>query len=124
MIKKTYQINASAAKVWEALTNSKIIGDWGGGPAKMSEKEGFKFSLWGGDIFGTNLKSVNGKMLKQVWYGGKWDKPSTVTFDLKEKNGITSLKLSQTGVPMEDVSDIDSGWDDYYLGPLKQLLEK
>jgi hypothetical protein len=26
-------------------------------------------------------------------------------------------------VPAADAADIDAGWDDYYLGPLKALLE-
>jgi hypothetical protein len=27
-------------------------------------------------------------------------------------------------VPDEEFEDINSGWDEYYLGPMKQMLEK
>jgi hypothetical protein len=33
------------------------------------------------------------------------------------------LTLTHTGVPDDVAGDFDAGWDDYYLGPLKDLLE-
>jgi len=32
--------------------------------------------------------------------------------------------LLHTGVPDEDYADIADGWKEYYLGPLKDNLEK
>lgn len=122
-IKKQYIINAPIEKVWDALVNSSTINKWGGGPAKMSAQEHTEFEFWGGDIYGTNTKVVKNKVLEQDWYGGKWDKPSKLSFELSEKNGKTTLNLTQANVPDEELKDIDKGWDDYYLGPIKQLLE-
>ena len=92
-------------KVWDALVNPKTIEKWsrldssaehptgsrevlqkeatslgGAGPAKMSSKNGFSFSLWGGDIWGKNIKVTPKKELIQEWFAGKWPKPSIVTF--------------------------------------------
>lgn len=122
-IKKTYIINAPAERVWDALTNPSVIEKWGAGPAKMEPSEDFEFELWGGDVFGKNTKIVDKKILDQEWYGGNWDMPSKLRFELSEENGKTALKLEQTGVPDEEAKDIDTGWDDYYLGPIKNLLE-
>jgi hypothetical protein len=33
------------------------------------------------------------------------------------------LRLVRTGVPDKALSDIGQGWSDYYIGPMKQLLE-
>jgi len=124
VIKQTYFIKSSPSKVWKALTDPKYIDGWGGGPAKMDEKEGSEFSLWGGDIFGTNTKVIKEKKLIQNWFGGKWEKASVATFILEpEKNG-TKLEFTHIGVPEKNFKDIESGWKEYYLGPLKEYLEK
>lgn len=123
-IKQTYRINAPVEKVWQALTDPKIIDKWGGGPAKMSDKVGFEFSLWGGDIHGKNTEVNANKKLVQEWFGGKWDKPSIATFSLSSNKDQTKIELTQIDVPDGEFSDIEQGWKDYYLGSLKDLLEK
>ena len=118
-----YYIKAPVGKVWEALTDPKIIDAWGGGPVKMSGRQGASFSFWGGDIWGKNIKVVPEKFLVQEWYGGKWEEPSKVTFSLSEKMGNTALLLKHENLPDDGWKDFYDGWKDYYLGPLKKLLE-
>jgi activator of HSP90 ATPase len=124
VIKQEYLIRAPIEKVWEALTEPKIIDKWGGGPAKMKANQNYEFSLWGGDIHGKNIQVAKEKTLKQEWYSGKWQKPSIATFDLSEADGETKLILTHTNVPENEIKDISDGWKDYYLGPLQKLLEK
>ena len=128
MIKQRYLIKAPLEKVWSALTNSEIIGKWGAGPAIMKAEAGFEFSLWGGDIWGKNLEVVNPekgeKKMVQEWYGGEWEVPSIVTLKLNDSNDYTEVILEHKNVPKDEVKDIAAGWKDYYLGPLKKLLEK
>jgi uncharacterized protein YndB with AHSA1/START domain len=123
-IELEYKIHAPLSKVWRSLIDPKIIESWGGGPAKMSDKEGFKFSLWGGEIYGTNTKVVKETLLEQDWYSeSSWAKPSKLTFKLHEVNGLTVLALIHDDIPDNEVEDIDQGWKKFYLGPLKELLE-
>lgn len=119
-----YHINALIEKVWEALINAQEINSWGGGPAKMDDKPGTKFSLWGGDIYGTNIEVEKFKKLVQEWYGGKWEEPSIVTFKLEKKGSSTDIELIHENVPDEEYEDIDKGWKDYYLTPLKEYVEE
>lgn len=125
IIKQTYIIKAPPEEVWKALVDVNYINGWGGGPAKMSDKAGIKFSLWGGEIFGENKEVVPNKKLVQDWWdsGSKWDKPSKVTFTLRAGNGVTRLELLHTDVPDENAKAIDDGWKQFYLGPLKDYLE-
>ena len=123
-IKKAYIIAAPISEVWSALVDTLIIDEWGGGPSQMDDKVGTKFQLWGGDIHGKNLEVIKEKKLVQEWFGGDWPKPSVVTFILKVQDNKTILELEQSNVPDEEVDDIDQGWDDYYLGPLKEMLDK
>lgn len=123
MIKQKYLIKAPIEKVWEALVSEKVIDQWGGGPVKMDDKAGSKFSLWGGDVWGKNIEVIRNKKLVQDWYGGDWKKLSKVTFILKSKGGSTEVDLIHTDVPRDEESDFADGWKDYYLGEIKKLLE-
>jgi activator of HSP90 ATPase len=120
---KTYSIHASAHDVWQALTDPKTIARWDGGPATMEAKTGTKFSLWGGDIHGTNTKVISEKKLVQDWFSGDWNAPSVVTFELSGNTNNTKVKLTHTNIPDAEFSSIKSGWDDYYMIPLKNLVE-
>ncbi len=122
-IRQTYHIKASTEEVWRALVDPKYIEGWGGGPAKMSDKVGSQFSLWGGDVYGKNIEVIPGKLLVQEWFGGKWNKPSIATFELSSKNEQTTIEFTHVDVPESEYKDIEQGWKDYYLGPLKDYLE-
>ncbi len=122
-IKKLYKIAAPQNQVWKALVDPEIIDKWGGGPSKMNSKMGFQFQLWGGDIYGKNIEVEEEKKLVQEWFGGDWPQPSIVIFTLKRGDNKTILELEQLNVPDEDADDIDEGWDEYYFGPMKKLLD-
>ncbi len=119
-----HSVRASINEIWQALTDPKIIESWGGGPAKMSGEEGFEFELWGGDIHGKNLMVLEHKKIVQEWYAGKWKKPSIVTFSLIEDGDKVEIELIHEDIPEEEFEKIEEGWKDYYIGPLKKLLEK
>jgi uncharacterized protein YndB with AHSA1/START domain len=123
-IKQTYKIKANLASVWQAFFDPKVIDSWGGGPAKISEKENTDFSLWGGEIHGTNRKIITHKLLVQDWYDSdKWEAPSKVTLSFVEQGGHTTVELLHENIPDASADDIAEGWKKFYLGPMKELLE-
>lgn len=119
---KEYEINATPQQVFQALTDPKIIENWSGSSATMSSKAGSKFSLWDGSIYGVN-KEVTPTRIVQDWQEENWEKPSSVTFHISPKGRKTILELRHEGIPEKSFKSISSGWDEYYLGPLKELLE-
>ena len=124
-LQKTYLIGAPPEDVWRALTDADVIDAWGGGPAVMSAVAGAAFSLWGGDIHGTVLEADPPRRLVEEWWGGAgWQAPSLATFTLEPAGDDTLLKLEHTGLHDDVAGDFDAGWDDYYLGPLRDLLEE
>ena len=122
-IKQIYRIQAPVGKVWQALVDPKVIDAWGGGPSKMTAEKKFRFSLWGKEIFGANIEVEPEKLLKQEWFGGKWDEASIVTFSLSEKNNVTTVKLLHEKVPDSAAKEIEKGWKKVYMGPLKKYIE-
>ena len=124
IINKEYHIYAPKEKVWDALINPNIIEKWGAGKAKMSGTVGSKFSLWDGEIHGTNLEVIPQKKLVQEWYSSDDPNQETkVTFTLTHKDACTTLYLKHENVSAVNFDSIDSGWDNYYLGEIKRLLD-
>ncbi len=122
-LRQSYRMKASARDVWAMLVDAKKIAEWSGAPATMGAKVGAAFSLWGDDIFGENLEVVPPRKLVQQWRVKGWTKPSTVTFNLRErKDGETietDVELVHTSIPAKELDEIASGWDAYYLGAIK-----
>ncbi len=126
IIKKSYRINAPVELVWKALTDSASIESWGGGPGVvMNDQVGTRFKLWDGDIYGENKEVVNNKLLRQDWYSesDNFEEASEVVFMLRAEKGYTILELTHSKVPDKAARNISNGWDEYYVGPLKQLAE-
>ena len=119
-----FTINATIEQIWAALTQASEIEKWDGGPnVIMDDKMGTKFTLWDGSIFGTNIEVQPQKLLKQEWSVAAWANPSIVTFTLTPHRDQTTVFLDHQNIPDEDVKDIKSGWNDYYLGAIKTYLE-
>lgn len=125
LIEQTYTISAPVSAVWKALTDGPTAEQWGAAPAKVDAREGGEFSYWDGDIHGVFTKLAAEKLIEQDWY--EHDHPERlhkVTFTLEADGNTTLLHLKQTDVGEDEYSTMLSGWDDYYLNPIKKLLEQ
>jgi uncharacterized protein YndB with AHSA1/START domain len=122
-IEQTYEMNASPEEVFEALVNPDLVQQWSGDEAKMTAEVGGKFSLWGGQMFGTNLEVVKNKKLVQEWCYDQWENPSKVTITIKIKNKKTIVELIHEDVPEKSFSSISDGWRSIYLGAIQEMFE-
>lgn len=123
ILEQNYVINAPKEVVWSALTDPKHIEEWSNAPATMDDQEGTSFKLWNGDVHGKNIEVMAPDELVQEWYGGKWEKPSTVTLTLSTSNGKTTVHLLQEDIPEDEFESIEDGWKEYYFEPLKEYVE-
>jgi len=123
--KAYFQIKAEPQDVFTALTNPFTMELWSGEKAIMSKDVGAEFSLWGGDIVGRNLEIVENEKLVQQWYFGEQDEkePSIVRIQIWPKKGSSSVELNHSNIPDEAYENIVEGWNEAYLGAIKQLLE-
>lgn len=134
--KVSVTINASAAEVWEALTNPDIIKkyffntnahtDWKvGSPVTFTGE-------WEGKTYedkGTVLTNKHERLLKYTYWGsmsGIEDKPenyATITYILSEKDGKTTLEITQENIPDEQMQEhSEQNWNKV-LDELKKLME-
>jgi uncharacterized protein YndB with AHSA1/START domain len=120
-----YDIEAPLESVWNALTKPEIIEQWGAGPdVEMSDVSGDTFSLWGGDIYGTNKEVIKYQKIVQEWWGSDdWDEASIVTFTVSEQDGITTVQILHENIPDDSSESFEEGWTDFYMIPLKELVE-
>jgi uncharacterized protein YndB with AHSA1/START domain len=123
-ITQTYKMKATPAEVFEALTNPAIIQKWSGAPATMNSQVGTEFSLFDGNIHGTNLEVVPNQKLVQGWYAGEWEKPSKVTFTLVPVEEETKVELLHEDVPVDEIKKISEGWSGFYLGQMQKMFAK
>ena len=121
-LKRAYTINAGIDKVFKSFTDEKLIEQWSGSPAQMNVEQDGIFSLWEGQIHGIN-KKISKSQIVQDWKEEKWDHYSTVIFNLSGDERTTKVELIHEEIPEKSFAGINEGWDKYYMGPMKELLE-
>ncbi|MBI2126741.1 MAG: SRPBCC domain-containing protein [Thaumarchaeota archaeon] len=126
-IRQTVTLKASPHEVYEALVDSRKHSKLTGAKAIISRKVGGKFSIYVGDITGTNPELVQDKKIMQSWRivmeGWPDDYFSQATFSMKAVKDGTRLDFTQSGVPEECYESVSQGWYDYYWNPIKEMLE-
>jgi hypothetical protein len=109
--------------VLKALTGAADITAWSGQKASIDLRKGGYFSLFNGDITGKNRK-VSKKQIVQDWKESGWEAHSIVIFNLSAGEGDTTVvELIHENIPDKSFAGIKSGWDKYYMLPLKKWVE-
>jgi activator of HSP90 ATPase len=89
----------------------------------MDISPGGEFSLWNNTVQGIN-RVVTPTRIEQDWKEEEWKYPSNVVITLAaQPDGSTQVVLIHEGIPSLNFKAIDAGWDEYYLGAIKDYLE-
>ena len=137
VVKKTIKINVNASKVWNALTNPKIIKKYLFGTKVITDwKVGSEISFqgkWEGGKFkdrGTIEKFEIEKVFQYTYwsmFSGLEDKKenySLIIFELSENGKATKLTVSQKGFADKTSQEhSEKGWS-VVLQKIKELLEE
>lgn len=137
LVKKTIKINTDSSKVWNALTNPKIIkkylfdtnvkSDW-----KTGSKISFEGSYQGKKFKDKGvIQKLDKEKLFQYTYlsefSGLEDKNenySMITFELSTENRMTKLRVTQNGFVDKTAQEhSDQGWI-MVLRAIKNILEQ
>ena len=129
-IEKKLKISAPIEKVWAALTDAASIESWMGNDSvtALELKVGGKYAVFGGSTIGafTAIKAPN--TLEYTWRQAEWPKAwkdSVVRWKLRRSGKSTLVHLVHSKFPNKvERAGHDEGWDMYWLGPMKEWLEK
>ncbi|KAK8730480.1 hypothetical protein OTU49_008031 [Cherax quadricarinatus] len=126
----TSKINVSqtfkctADELYRALTQREMVVAFTRGDVKLRVEKGGKFEFFGGNISGEFESLEPNKQIVQKWRFKSWPNGhySTVTIDIEQKDDCTELRLSQTGVPSNEVEKTKEGWQNYYWESIKRTF--
>jgi uncharacterized protein YndB with AHSA1/START domain len=135
--KASIEIGASAAKVWDALTNPALIKQYLFGTDAVSDwKVGSPITykgVWGGKPYedkGRIVETVPHKLLKTTYWSSFSSRPdlpenySNVTYTLSGKNGRTLLEVEQDNNPTKESAEHSRNNWKTVLQTMKTVLEK
>jgi activator of HSP90 ATPase len=117
--------NTTAKALYDLYMDAKKHSTATGGPAKISAKEGTKYSVHGGYITGKNLHLLKDKLIVQTWRAKEWSKDdvdSTFIIKLEPKGKDVVLQMIHAHIPTKHVDGIKKGWNTHYWEPWKQYL--
>lgn len=114
----------TADELYRALTQREMVVAFTRGDVKLEVEKGGRFEFFGGNICGEFESIVPNKQIVQKWRFKSWPKGhfSTVTIEIEQKEDCTELRLSQSGVPSNEVDRTKEGWQNYYWESIKRTF--
>ena len=126
IVQKVVFKNTTPKILYSLYMDAKKHSELTGAPAKITAKEGTKYSAHGTYISGKNLQLIPDKLIVQTWRAEDWSKDdvdSTFIIHLEPKGKNVVLHAIHANIPDEQVDDISKGWHEYYWEPWKKYLE-
>lgn len=135
---KEVVVNASASRVWRAITDAEEMQQWYFNIAAFKPEPGFEFSF-DSDCDGAQYTQlckvtevVTEKKLAYSWKYKGYSGESHVTFELfEEEGGVTRLRLTHEGLETfpQDMKDFSKdsfaeGWEDIIGNSFKTFIEQ
>jgi uncharacterized protein YndB with AHSA1/START domain len=135
-LKTAISINAPAALVWKALTDPEIVKQYFFGTHQISDWQKGSDIVWTGEWDGKTYRDhgkildiVPGNYLQYSYWSSMSNLPDisenyqTVTYDLSETDGLTTLHISQDNVKDEAAKEhSEANWQ-YIFGAMKTMVE-
>jgi len=115
------EFSVNPTEVYEAYLDSRRHSRFTGQSAKMSRKEGGRFTAGDDYISGTNVELVPGKRIVQAWRASEWPDGvySVLRLELKSKGKGTRMVVDHVGIPDKFRDGVDQGWYEFYWNPMK-----
>ncbi|MBI3954296.1 MAG: SRPBCC domain-containing protein [Chloroflexi bacterium] len=128
VITKQVTISRPIEQVWDALVDAASIAAWqGGGEVKSNARVGGRYAIFDGATTGKFTLVERPARLTYTWRQDNWEAAwpdSVVSWRLVAKGQGTVVRLRHQRLPnQEEFDGHASGWDEYFLHPMKEWLE-
>lgn len=135
-LKTSIDVNAPAAKVWQALTDPAIVKQYFFGTNVKSDWKKGGTITWEGEWEGKGYKDTGtildidpGRMIKYDYWSsmsGTENIPENyvdVTYELSERDGTTTLTITQEKIKSEEAKEhSEQNWQ-WVFGKMKEMVE-
>jgi uncharacterized protein YndB with AHSA1/START domain len=130
-IRKEVTFPVSPDRVYQLFTDDKIFAAATGRAAKIGNKEGSEFSIFGDFISGRQIELVPGKKIVQSWRFAAWGPGvhSRVSLSLSASGTGTKLVLEHDSIPDGKSPEfptweehISTNWPVFYFEPIAKYL--
>ena len=113
--------NARPSELYDAYLDSRRHARITGQSAKMSRKEGGRFTAGDTYISGYNVELVPARRIVQAWRASEWPAGaySILKLELKPRGKKTRLIVDHVGIPDKFRDGVDEGWHQFYWEPMK-----
>lgn len=119
--------NTSPDEVYDLIMDAKKHAIFTGADVEMSQEIEGRFNVFNGYCQGYNIELIPGKKIVQAWNfaeeGWPKDHYSICTFLFEPDESGTKMTFTQTGVPEQNIADLEEGWLEYYWGPMSEMID-
>ena len=120
-------VAASPEEAYDAYVDEKKHSEFTGSEAKIDPKVGGRFTAWDGYIKGKNVELIRGRKIVQEWATSEWPAdypPSRLELSFSKVKTGTEILMEHSGVPVDEVDEVEQGWIDFYWEPMKTYFKK
>lgn len=124
-VKLSEKFICRAVDLYDAFTRPEMVAAFTqSSNIKMEPIKGGEFQLFGGNITGKFTELVPHSKISQQWRYKQWPSGhfSNVTIELDERDDHTELRLTQSGVPVNEVDTTKQNWGRYYFDGIKRAF--
>lgn len=127
--KVTYVIYAAPDKVFDALTQEGLIGEWCEDGGYVAPESGGEYRMFGNWVTGEVLQIDRKKLrFSHTWKPAEWEKKtpaSVVAYTFNAHPAGTELHIEHTQLPSQkEAEQHSSGWIDFVLEPLNDFFTR
>ena len=126
-VEQSARFSASARELYDLYLDPKRHGEFTGGAVAISDKPGSEFSAFDGQLTGTTLAAVPGKLIVQRWRSRHWkptDSDSVLVLIFSQQGRRGRIDIVHANVPKHDHAGVTRGWKKYYWDPLRAYLKR
>ena len=118
-------INASPDRIYHAWLDSSEHSSMTGGRAEVDPMIGGQFTCWNGTIHGTTVELEPGRRIVQRWRSDEFpaESPdSRLEVLLEPTDSGTRVTFLHSDIPEGQASQLEEGWQKYYLDPMSSYF--
>lgn len=122
------EFRTTAEEMYQTFTDPQRLAAFTRAPPKRFEgaKKGGKFELFDGNVSGEFLELEAPKKIVQSWRLKQWPEGHhsrlQIEFDQNDVDGVTTMRVTWTGVPLGQEEVTKRNWGEYYVRSIKKTF--